>query len=814
MICEIEVEDDELRVAAGAEGEEGDSEEVVGLPTGAGAGADYLVSYKSPSGVKRSASLWSVSEAVRKQLEKISSKPIAIPPLSLPPQDTDYPSPNNHPLLHHHQRNKMEEKSTPYEQDMSLPSTYTSLSNFADNENYCETSRSNEDIASYNNCPLFNREQVVFLAHLLNASGDTLLEVSIGDVGKGLIVKLIQVGACDPSVLDHYVPDGEAGKSPLLHHQHQQQHQHQGQQQGKEVGQQKRGGLMKPSSPDRDLIPKSTSMDEIALYGKENRFEKQAKSKRKELYTASPSSSPPTTSRSMSSSPPETSSLYTGNSRPHKAKTGLAFLFGKCAVAHSPPLHERKFKPTPQPKSELSPSRVRRSTIKLFSRNSSSSEDGSEYKGGKHLVNEDDPLKKILCLEDIIQRSSVPKPPVMKENENISAICLVNWLLEQMAHRDEDVGDEALNTLLDTYRTVTTPLSLLLTLLNIWETGNHDIKDRVFKVLKRWLSVYYNNDFVTKDATLLSELANFIDVENRKPGQNYGHNLRRIFLTNYNLQRNRSTPFTPPYFLDTLPGLLSEKIAVAAKKLFWIEGKTFIAIDPVRMLDLGASEPMVAKLVAQFNQVSTWIATEIVSTENAKQRVIVLKTAIKLANACKEKENFNSLMEILAGLNMATVQRLKKTWSSLPSKYYNLYKELEDLMHHHSNFTNYRRALAQCTGGIPYLGIFLRDITFIENGNLPMNEDNTSVNMHRIQLLANVMQEFRKFQGFLQQTLEKTLNIGPSRPVSVTSASIADAFTPEVEEQLRKMSFKCEPPPLAKLMMDDDTSSTSMFHSD
>jgi hypothetical protein len=55
--------------------------------------------------------------------------------------------------------------------------------------------------------------------------------------------------------------------------------------------------------------------------------------------------------------------------------------------------------------------------------------------------------------------------------------------------------------------------------------------------------------------------------------------------------------------LDTFPSLLSEKIAVAAKKLFWIEGKTFVAIDPIRMLDLGASEPMVAKLVAQFNQV-------------------------------------------------------------------------------------------------------------------------------------------------------------------------------------------------------------------
>lgn len=60
---------------------------------------------------------------------------------------------------------------------------------------------------------------------------------------------------------------------------------------------------------------------------------------------------------------------------------------------------------------------------------------------------------------------------------------------------------------------------------------------------------------------------------------------------------------------------------------------------------------------------SFWVATEIVLTPNIKERVQVLKKFITIADHCKSFNNWNTLMEIMIGLNLGCVQRLKKTWT-------------------------------------------------------------------------------------------------------------------------------------------------------
>jgi hypothetical protein len=87
---------------------------------------------------------------------------------------------------------------------------------------------------------------------------------------------------------------------------------------------------------------------------------------------------------------------------------GLGFLFGKCAVANSPPLNERKAKSPP--KGDLSPGKVRRG--RFFSR-SSNNDEGTSTKSSL-LNSEEEPLKKIVSLDEIIQRASESKQPVMK----------------------------------------------------------------------------------------------------------------------------------------------------------------------------------------------------------------------------------------------------------------------------------------------------------------------------------------------------------------------------------------------------------------
>merc|ERR1712137_1035414 len=62
-----------------------------------------------------------------------------------------------------------------------------------------------------------------------------------------------------------------------------------------------------------------------------------------------------------------------------------------------------------------------------------------------------------------------------------------------------------------------------------------------------------------------------------------------------------------------------------------------------------------------FNRLSYFVATQVCSNVKKKQRVKVIEYFIEVARECFNIGNFNSLMAIIAGLNMSPVSRLKKT---------------------------------------------------------------------------------------------------------------------------------------------------------
>ena len=54
---------------------------------------------------------------------------------------------------------------------------------------------------------------------------------------------------------------------------------------------------------------------------------------------------------------------------------------------------------------------------------------------------------------------------------------------------------------------------------------------------------------------------------------------------------------------------------------------------------------------------------------NMRLRVAVIKFFITVARYCASWNNYNTVFEIVSGLNVPSVYRLKKTWSNLPAKY-------------------------------------------------------------------------------------------------------------------------------------------------
>ena len=60
-----------------------------------------------------------------------------------------------------------------------------------------------------------------------------------------------------------------------------------------------------------------------------------------------------------------------------------------------------------------------------------------------------------------------------------------------------------------------------------------------------------------------------------------------------------------------------------------------------------------------------WVVTEVCTTAQVSKRVLIIRKFIKLAAACKQRNNFNSMFAVLSGLSNIAVSRLYSTWEKV-----------------------------------------------------------------------------------------------------------------------------------------------------
>eukprot|EP01114_Cavostelium_apophysatum_P024061 TRINITY_DN928_c0_g1_i1.p1 TRINITY_DN928_c0_g1~~TRINITY_DN928_c0_g1_i1.p1 ORF type:complete len:338 (+),score=61.47 TRINITY_DN928_c0_g1_i1:146-1159(+) len=115
-----------------------------------------------------------------------------------------------------------------------------------------------------------------------------------------------------------------------------------------------------------------------------------------------------------------------------------------------------------------------------------------------------------------------------------------------------------------------------------------------------------------------------------------------------------------------------EPEAVAAQ-LTLIEHEMFRSIKHSEFLHMsrkkdGSDErnaaPNLVKMVDRFNLVSYWVATEIVMQNEAKQREKTIRKFVLVAEHLRELNNYNGVMEVIAGLNLWPITRMRATWEA------------------------------------------------------------------------------------------------------------------------------------------------------
>lgn len=137
---------------------------------------------------------------------------------------------------------------------------------------------------------------------------------------------------------------------------------------------------------------------------------------------------------------------------------------------------------------------------------------------------------------------------------------------------------------------------------------------------------------------------------------------------------------------------------------------------------------------------SYWTRTLILQQPDAKERERFLTKFIKIMKWLRKMNNFNSYLAILSALDSAPIRRLE--WQKSVTEGL---KEYCSLIDSSSSFRAYRLALAQSSPPcIPYIGLILQDLTFVQIGN-PDKLDG-KINFAKRWQQFNILDNLRRFK--------------------------------------------------------------------
>ncbi|KAJ8101431.1 ras guanine nucleotide exchange factor domain-containing protein [Lipomyces tetrasporus] len=311
------------------------------------------------------------------------------------------------------------------------------------------------------------------------------------------------------------------------------------------------------------------------------------------------------------------------------------------------------------------------------------------------------------------------------------------------------------------------------------------IRLRVFNILKIWLEHYWDDplDESEVDAAMsrdiLSSLSAFAAqlMQQGFPGagalakvvrqRQHGRDVsKRLIL---NLGGSVPPPILPKRGLKKLKFTYIDALEFA-RQLTIIESQLYNRIRPLECLNRawsakrgssGSSNGLssgaaqaenIKALIIYSNQLTNWTAQAALSQPDLKKRVNVIKHLISVAEKCRQLNNFSSMTAIISALYSATIYRLNRTWEQIPQRSQVMLDNMNRLMTSSRNFGEYRAMLHLVNPPcVPFFGVYLTDLTFIEDGNTDMllNQDNDAqmINFSKRAKSAEVIREIQQYQS-------------------------------------------------------------------
>ncbi|KAG5925911.1 hypothetical protein E4U42_003818 [Claviceps africana] len=357
-------------------------------------------------------------------------------------------------------------------------------------------------------------------------------------------------------------------------------------------------------------------------------------------------------------------------------------------------------------------------------------------------------------------------------------------LVEQLTRHDK-LDSSFNNTFLLTYRSFTTARELFELLVKrfgiqppegltqsdfeMWRDRKQKlIRFRVVNILKSWFDTFWMEENNEESKQLIRDVYTFTRdsvksaetpgsgplmaiLDQRLSGKDAG--ARRMIQT-----VNQSTP-TPiiPKNMKKLK-FLDIDVTEFARQLTIIESRLYGKIKAAECLNktwqkkIAEGEPDLAPnvkaLILHSNQMTNWVAEMILAQMELKKRVVVIKHFVAVADKCRTLNNYSTLTSIISALATAPIARLKRTWDQVPQRTQGVLEAMRRVMASTRNFGEYREALhAANPPCIPFFGVYLTDLTFIEDGIPSTIKKTNLVNFAKRAKTAEVIRDIQQYQN-------------------------------------------------------------------
>ncbi|KAJ5595650.1 hypothetical protein N7450_002108 [Penicillium hetheringtonii] len=354
-------------------------------------------------------------------------------------------------------------------------------------------------------------------------------------------------------------------------------------------------------------------------------------------------------------------------------------------------------------------------------------------------------------------------------------------LVEYLTRHDK--LDAAFNrTFLTTYKYFLSTKELIRHLINRFENKPPDldpsdftewsenirplVRLRVINIFKQWLESFWV-DSSRCDATTsqdLLEIKSFVYRINDASEAVAARQLLSIIqcrlegVTNIKTFQPSLSNSPKPILPKKLSKLQFMKIDAKeiARQLTIMESSMFSKIQPRELLNKSWSKkdnsggpgpaPHIRASIRYSNQVSNWVVALILAEPELKKRTQVIGHLVNVASVCYSLQNYSTVISILSGLESAPIYRLSRTWAMVTERSCNTLSPLQAMISSAQNYQAYREIIRSAVPPcIPFLGLFLKDLTFIEDGNPNLTSDGL-INFHKYSMLVSTIQEVQRFK--------------------------------------------------------------------